>query len=166
MSFTSPLVLLALVVPLLLVAWVFRRSTGRVVLPFDHASAGRGRWLFGMLAVAEAIPALLLAVVIVILAGPQRLGSPKTKRVLTNIEFCVDISGSMNAAFGEGTRYDGSMEAIDEFLDYREGDAFGLTFFGNAVLHWTPLTTDPSAIRCAPPFMRPGRVPVEATLRR
>jgi Ca-activated chloride channel family protein len=27
------------------------------------------------------------------------------------------------------------------------------------VLHWVPLTTDVSAIRCAPPFMRPGQLP-------
>jgi Ca-activated chloride channel family protein len=51
------------------------------------------------------------------------------------------------------------MKAIEEFLDYRAGDAFGLTFFGNAVLHWVPLTNDTSAIRCAPPFMKPGQLP-------
>jgi len=66
----------------------------------------------------------------------------------------------MNAAFGsQGTRYDGSMRAINEFLDYRTGDAFGLTFFGNQVLHWVPLTTDISAFRCAPPFMKPDQLP-------
>ena len=51
------------------------------------------------------------------------------------------------------------MKAIDEFLKIRKGDAFGLTFFGNNVLHWVPLTSDPSAIRCAPPFMKPENVP-------
>jgi Ca-activated chloride channel family protein len=30
----------------------------------------------------------------------------------------------------------------------------------NAVLHWVPLTTDTSAFRCAPPFMRPGQLPM------
>ena len=78
---------------------------------------------------AESVPALILAVVIVILAGPQQLSEPRLKRALTNIEFCVDVSGSMNARFGDGTRYDASMSAIDDFLDYRDGDAFGLTFF-------------------------------------
>jgi Ca-activated chloride channel family protein len=102
---------------------------------------------------------VLLGAVIVVLAGPQQLSEPKTKRVLTNIEFCVDISGSMTAPFGDGSRYDGSMEAINKFLDYRTGDAFGLTFFGNSVLHWVPLTTDPSAVRCAPPFMKPEIAP-------
>jgi len=49
------------------------------------------------------------------------------------------------------------MEAINGFLDFRDGDAFGLTFFGNNVLHWCPLTNDTSAFRCAPPFMDPKR---------
>ena len=65
----------------------------------------------------------------------------------------------MTAPFGDGNRYDASMSAIDHFLDVRKGDAFGLTFFGNNVLHWVPLTSDPSAVRCAPPFMKPQNVP-------
>src|SRR6185503_6249203 len=107
----------------------------------------------------ESLPALILAVVILILAGPQAWSEPRTKRALTNIEFCVDVSGSMMAKFGEGDRYDASMAAINSFLDFRKGDAFGLTFFGNNVLHWVPLTTDPSAIKCAPPYMRPENAP-------
>jgi Ca-activated chloride channel homolog len=87
------------------------------------------------------------------------LSAPRTKRVLTNIELCVDVSSSMITPFGDGTRYDASMNAIDHFLDVRKGDAFGLTFFGNNVLHWVPLTGDPSAVRCAPPFMKPEHVP-------
>jgi Ca-activated chloride channel family protein len=84
---------------------------------------------------------------------------PSSKRALTNIQFCVDVSGSMLAKFGEGDRYDAAMAAIDEFLDLRKGDAFGLTFFGNNVLHWVPLTNDASALKCSPPFMRPDRIP-------
>ena len=112
-----------------------------------------------MINLAESLAPLLLAVVIWMLAGPMILGKPNAKRSLTNIQFCVDISGSMTASFGEGSRYDGSMNAINQFLDYRDGDAFGLTFFGNSVLHWCPLTTDSSAIRCSVPFMRPENAP-------
>ncbi len=158
-GFAHPWVLLLLVGPVALLVWVWRRQGRRVALPFDHGRQTPGRgWRF-VLSLTESLPALLLAVVIVILAGPQRLSEPKTKRVLTNIEFCVDISSSMISPFGEGTRYDASMKAIDEFLGFREGDAFGLTFFGNNVLHWVPLTSDTTAIRCAPPFMRPEKVP-------
>jgi Ca-activated chloride channel family protein len=159
MSFAYPLVLILLVVPVGLLCWTWRRVGGRVALPFDHAKAPRGRVWGVLLGMAESLPALVLAAVVVLLAGPQQFGSPRSRRALTNIEFCVDVSGSMMSPFGEGTRYDASMKAIDSFLEVRKGDAFGLTFFGNSVLHWTPLTGDPSAIRCAPPFMKPENVP-------
>jgi Ca-activated chloride channel homolog len=159
MSLANPWILLTLVVPIALLAWAWLRKDRRLVMPFDHSRAGRGLVLYILLGLAESLPALLLIVVIVILAGPLRLTEPKTKRALTNIEFCVDVSGSMTATFGDGTRYDTSMKALDAFLDYRKGDAFGLTFFGNNYLHWVPLTSDVSAIRCAPPFMRPEIAP-------
>ncbi len=157
--FARPMLLTLLVVPILLAVWLWRREGGRVVLPFDHGRLRQGRWLAALIHGFELAPVAVLAIAIILLAGPQRLGLPKNKRVLTNIEFCVDISGSMTAEFGSGSRYDASMEAIDAFLDFRQGDAFGLTFFGHNVLHWVPLTSDTSAIRCAPPFMRPENVP-------
>ena len=159
MPFSYWPILFLLLIPPLLLFWVWQRRGRSVVLPFDHGQQNSGRWLKAILNVAQSLPALLLAVVVVLLAGPQQFSEPKTKRALTNIEFCVDISGSMTAPFGDGTRYDASMKAIDEFLDFRDGDAFGLTFFGNSVLHWVPLTADTSAIRCSPPFMRPEVAP-------
>jgi Ca-activated chloride channel family protein len=159
MSFANAWVLVLLIIPAALLVWVWKRKERRLVLPFDHSRAGRGLVLHMLLTLGESLPAVLLAVVIVLLAGPLRLTEPKTKRALTNIELCVDVSGSMTAPFGDGTRYDTSMKAINEFLDYRKGDTFGLTFFGNNYLHWVPLTSDVSAIRCAPPFMRPEIAP-------
>lgn len=158
-EFARPSVLLLLVLPAALLAWNWRRQGRTIVLPWDHGRIGPQRRLRWPLELAESLPALLLAVVIVVLAGPLQLSQPKDQRRLTNIEFCVDVSGSMTAPLGDGTRYDGSMAAISDFLSYREGDAFGLTFFGNSVLHWSPLTSDVSALRCAPPFMRPEVVP-------
>ncbi len=161
-SFQSPLWLFLLLIPAWLVWWVWTRHSGRVAFPFDHVVSINGvakrpsRIWPVLLKMAETLPVLILAMVIIILAGPQQTGLPISKRLLTNIEFCVDVSGSMSASFGEATRYDESMQAIHRFLDYREGDAFGLSFFGNAVVHWVPLTTDTSAIKCAPPFMHPN----------
>ncbi len=152
-------VLVLLALPIALLVWTWRRSGRAVVLPFDHGRRGGGRVARAVLAAAESIPAILLAVAVVIAAGPLRWDEPKSKRLLTNIEFCVDVSGSMTAEFDGGDRYTASMQAINDFLDYREGDAFGLTFFGNSVLHWVPLTSDVSAFRCAPPFMRPQSIP-------
>ena len=48
--------------------------------------------------------------------------------------------------------YEMASEAVEEFIDAREGDAFGLTLFGSHQIRWTPLTTDLDAIRQALPF--------------
>lgn len=160
MTFAHPYLLVLLALPLALAVWQLRGRPARLVLPFDHGQRSRGskwRWLPST---AALVPTLLLAVAIVLVAGPQRYGEPKQKRSLTNIEFCFDVSGSMTAPFGEGSRYDGALQAADDFLDRRRGDAFGLTFFGSSVLHWVPLTSDASAFRCAPPFMRPEHLPM------
>lgn len=159
LSFLRPWLLFVLVLPAGILFWVWWRSDRRVVLPFDHGRPGTGVVWRSLLGIGESLPPLLLAVAILLAAGPQRLGAPQEKRVLTNIQLCVDVSGSMVAPFGEGTRYDGAMKAVNDFCSYRKGDAFGLTFFGNEYIHWCPLTTDVSAIRCSLPFMRPERAP-------
>lgn len=158
-SFAHPWALTFLAIPFLLIYWQRRWTSHRVALPADATAIPRRKWLTRMLALTEALPALILAVVIVILAGPQKLSIPQTKRAMTNIELCVDVSASMLAPFGTGNRYDASMEAIGSFLDKRQGDAVGLTFFGNNVLHWVPLTNDIDAIRFAAPFMSPDKAP-------
>ncbi|MBI5431683.1 MAG: VWA domain-containing protein [Planctomycetes bacterium] len=152
-------VLAFLVLPAALALWTWMRAGSGIALPFDHARGGSGRWLRVTLQSAETLPALVLALAIVLAAGPQAWDVPKSKRVLTNIEFCVDVSGSMTAKFGDGDRYAGAMSAITQFVEQRQGDAYGLTFFGNNVLHWVPLTTDISAIQHAPPFMHPRNLP-------
>ncbi|MFO0981998.1 MAG: vWA domain-containing protein [Planctomycetota bacterium] len=158
-AFRHTLVLLGLALPIVLLAWTWRRRGRALTLPFDHGTQRQGQVLAFVLRLAESVPALILALAILLLAGPQRWDQPHSKRVLTNIEFCVDVSGSMTSKFGDADRYGAAMDAINRFLDYRQGDAFGLTFFGNSVLHWVPLTSDVSAFRCAPPFMRPQNLP-------
>ena len=158
-SFNRPWVLWLLVVPVIGLYWIWNRRSHGVPIPVDHSGHGSGIVARIFISLAESTPVLISMIVIWILAGPVILGKPTQKRAVTNIQFCVDISGSMTAPFGSGSRYDASMEAINSFLDFREGDAFGLSFFGNAVLHWCPLTTDTSAIRCSPPFMRPEIAP-------
>jgi len=157
--FTHPTVLFLLIVPFLILVWVWRRTAGRIALPFDHTVEKRGKYWWLSLTILESMPALVLAMAIILLSGPQQLSEPRVEKTLTNIEFCVDVSGSMTSPFGSGSRYDAAMQAINDFLDYREGDAFGLTIFGHNVLHWVPLTSDVSAFRCAPPFLRPENLP-------
>lgn len=158
-SFSRAWVLWFELIPVLLLAWIWIRTSRGLAIPVDHSRPGTGRITRILINLAESLVPLLLAVVVWITAGPLELGRPVARRQLTNILFCVDISGSMTASFGNGSRYDASMEAINQFLDYRQGDAFGLSFFGNSVLHWCPLTTDTSAVKCSPPFMRPEIVP-------
>lgn len=85
MSFSTPWLLLLL---LPLAAWavaVWRNHGKPVAVPFDHASPDRLVWTSRLLRMAGLLPLLLLAVVVFILAGPRRLGEPKTRRMLTNM---------------------------------------------------------------------------------
>ncbi len=161
--FAHAWVLSLLALPILLASWEWRRRGHPVVLPMDHvlgAERGAGAWLGRMVRAANLLPALLLALAIVLLAKPQRLGVPEQERALTNIELCLDVSGSMTSPFGgEGSRYDAAMAAIAGFTARRAGDAFGLTIFGDEVLRWTPLTQDGAAIRQATPWLRPDHLP-------
>lgn len=154
MTFAHPMVLLLLAIPALLL-WAIPARRAGVVVPFDHHPHRRRRWLGGLLTSFECIPPLLLAVVIVMLAGPQTMQQPKAARTLTNIQFCMDVSGSM----GFGDRYGMAKDAIGNFVTAREGDAFGLTIFGSHQIRWTPLTRDLNAIRNALPFADPRRQP-------
>jgi Ca-activated chloride channel family protein len=158
-SFARPFLLLLLIAPVLLCVWEWQRRGHPLVLPFDHSGARGSGWLRRLVTSAQLLPHLLLAVAIVVLAGPRRLGTPQAERVLTNIQLVLDVSGSMTARFGDGSRYDAAMDAIKKFTTYRTGDAFGLTIFGTEVLHWVPLTKDLSAIRLATPFLRPEKMP-------
>ena len=117
--------------------------------------------LRAMLTVSTLVPVLVLAVVVLILAGPKKLGPPQQEKVLTNIEFLLDVSGSMMSPLGGGgaTRNTASLEAIRYFLDKREGDAFGLTIFGDEVAKWVPLTKDHRAIASSIPFLDPSKMP-------
>ena len=134
MNFAHPWVLLLLIAPVLLVWWEWRRRGRPLVLPLDYSQGRSRNWLERVIKCANVLPPLLLAVGILILAGPQRLATPEDERVLTNIEVVLDVSGSMMAQFGDGTRADKAFEAIVDFTSFRKGDAFGLTIFGTEVV--------------------------------
>jgi len=148
-------VLLALFIPMALCVWVWLHSSGRVVVPQDFGRQSPRRFWRFWLNLFQMLPCLLLAVAVLLLASPRQLSVPQEKRVMTNIEFCLDLSGSMIAPFGEGTRFDAAVAAIAKFVDFRPGDAYGLTLFGNSAVGWIPLTQDPSAFKRAAPFIRP-----------
>jgi Ca-activated chloride channel family protein len=159
MSFANPWLLPLLAIPLLLAAWEWQRRGHLVALPFDHGQPAHRRWLSLIVKSINLAAPALLAIAILLLTGPQRPTQSADARVLTNIEVCLDVSGSMVAAFGDGTRADKALEAITEFTSYRKGDAFGLTAFGTEVLHWVPTTKDLAAVRSSAPFLRPEKMP-------
>ncbi len=165
-DFGYPWVLVLLIIPIGLIILGWLRGAHRVALPFDHqvaidSNSNHNKWWFMLLRISRIIPKILLAIAIMLLAGPREFEQPKQERELTNIQFCIDVSGSMTADFGDTDRYEAAMIAMNSFIDQREGDAFGLTIFGNEYLHWVPLTSDPSAFKCAPPFLHPSKLPNE-----
>lgn len=159
MIFAHSWVLLFLIAPVLLAWWEWRRRGRPVVLPLDHSRGRSRRWLERIIKCANLLTPLLLVTGVLILAGPQRMMKPEDERELTNIEFVLDVSGSMMSPFGGGTRADKAFEAIVDFTSFRKGDAFGLTIFGTEVVHWVPLTKDLTALRLAAPFLRPEKMP-------
>ncbi len=159
MAFAYPIVLILLAVPLVLIVVQWRSHTRALPLPFDRGRVGHSRWLAGVLNVVNTLPLLLLACVILILAGPRTFETPESKRKMTNIMFVLDVSGSMMADFGSGDRYEVAMDSLNDFLTYRKGDSFSLMVFGDDNLRWIPLTSDVSAFQCAPPFLHPMSLP-------
>lgn len=159
MSFVNWQVLFLLVIPAGMLMWTWAKKNPQMALPFDGGRQKKGRFWQTILNASDSIPALILAVVLIILAGPTALGTPIQEREVKNIQFCLDVSGSMQSNFGSVKRYDAAMEAINDFIDFREGDTFGLTIFGVQNLQWVPLTTDTSAFKCATPFLRPELLP-------
>ncbi len=159
MTFAYPWLLALMLFPVGLAVYFRNRGGRRVPLPFDHQPLARARLLGFLLRSADLLPVLLMMIAIAILAGPRRFEQPRSEREMTNILFCLDVSGSMTAPFGAATRYDAAMGAVNDFISFRKGDAFGLTVFGSSVLNWIPLTNDVSAFKCAPPFLRPEVLP-------
>ena len=154
MTFAHPWVLLFLAIPVLLAWTVISRAPG-LVSPADHRTPRARPWLSRTLGFFDAVPLVLLAVAIVILAGPQTLKQPRRERSLTNIQICLDVSGSMT-----GRNYELAKSAVEDFTRAREGDAFGLTLFGVEQIRWMPLTKDLNAIRNALPFADPSEQPM------
>jgi Ca-activated chloride channel homolog len=151
-------ILIGLFAPLSILMWVWRRTGNHLVLPQDFGLQRKGRFPWFVIGLMQMLPGILLAVSILLLAGPRQLSKPEDKRVLTNIEFCLDLSGSMEAPFSDGKRFDAAVKAINQFVDFRSGDAFGLTLFANKATSWIPLTQDPSAFKCSTPFIQPGNL--------
>ncbi len=158
MTFAHWWVLGFLVVPLVLLWW-WRggRPRARTAFPLDHFAHAKDRFLRFVLVAAFALPALILAGVIVLLAGPQTMQSPGRTRPVKNIQIMLDVSFSMEEE--SPSRYSIARQAIEEFTKAREGDEMGLMLFGSEQIRLVPLTRDLQAIRSTLPFADPALQP-------
>ena len=160
MSFHHPQLLWLLALPVIWGFWQWVRHGHPLVLPFDHGQQREGRWLRALANLAGTLPAVLLAIAVLMLAGPRRPAPPLDERILNNIIICLDVSGSMGIPFGQkGTRFEAAVEATKQFCSFRSGDAFGLTIFGSEYIHWIRPTKELSAIINATKYVRPNNLP-------
>ena len=161
MIFQHPQLLSLLALPVILAFWEWVRRGQPMAMPFDHGRQGRGLIIRFLVLAANCLPAALLAVAILFLAHPMTYTPPEVERKLNNVQFVLDTSGSMAEAHGsqdEGRhrRFDSAMSAIEQFITYRQGDAFGLTIFSRDFIHWLPLTLDTQSIPLSKRFIEPN----------
>jgi len=161
MTFLHPQWLALLALPVILAFWEWVRRGQPIALPFDHGRQRRGLVLHFLVLCANSLPSVLLAFAIIFLAHPVTFTPPEVERQLTNVQIVLDTSGSMaenhgSQAEGRHTRFDSAMEAIQQFIDYRQGDAFGLTIFSRHFIHWLPLTLDTQSFALSRPFIIPN----------
>ena len=129
MTFAHPAILFLLAIPVTLAFWEWTRSGHTLVMPFDLGRQRRGRMLQFFVLCANTLPATLLAIAILFLARPITFAPPQTERKLTNIQIVLDTSPSMSEKYSQQpssgerySRFDGAMDAIDQFLKFRRGD--------------------------------------------
>ncbi|MDB6152211.1 MAG: Aerotolerance regulator BatA [Chthoniobacteraceae bacterium] len=161
MTFLHPQWLGLLALPVILAFWEWVRQGQPIAMPFDHGRQRRGLVLRFLVLCANCLPAALLALSILFLAHPVTFKPPEIERKLTNAQIVLDTSGSMaenhgSQDKGRHTRFDSAMDAILQFINYRKGDAFGLTIFSRTFIHWLPLTLDTQSIALARPFIVPN----------
>ncbi len=159
MHFDRPLIFILLIFPVMLAIWEWRRHGFRIRIPADHSRIPERPLLGRMVNMAGLLPAMIAALGIILLAGPQKEITGRVVQERRNIHFLLDVSGSMSLPYGASNRYSEAMKAIVRFTSYRtKDDAFALSVFGGEVIHWIPLTQEVSAIELAEPFLRPGKL--------
>lgn len=150
MRWDAPWFLIALVVPLLLLAWRARRDVVRRpavlwVRAGRWTPAGPGRVL---VAVVAALPWVALLLALVALAKPQRgirLSETETRGV--DIVLAIDISPSMMAQdFRPLNRLAVAKETARDFIRQRTHDRLGLVGFAATAFTQSPLTLDHDAL--------------------
>lgn len=162
MSCENPQWLFLLIVPVLVAITAIRHRGAVVAAPIAPVTLRSRRGLVVLLAIPTLIPPALLAILVVLLAGPVRFeqSTGRVPKELTNIQFCLNVSNTMLARrIGMHCRYCAATNAMGRFARDREGDAFGLTLFGTMPIVWVPLSDDVSALYRAAQLCYPDHMP-------
>ena len=90
--FVNSPVLMLLAIPAIMLFWIWRYDVNglQVVIPVDNSLRNQNRLWKNLLKFTASFPSLLLTIAILLLAGPQQISEPKTKKRLTNIQFALD----------------------------------------------------------------------------
>ncbi len=155
MSFSRPLLLLLLLLPLWL---LLRGRRGKAITVGDGAlpaAASRRSWLPW---IPPGLRALALAAWIVAAAGPRLPGGPTTiRRDGIGIVIAIDVSSSMLAEdFAPSNRLEVAKRQAISFIRGRDADRIGLVAFAGDALTQIPVTLDYAVLEAAVSALRVG----------
>ena len=147
MSFSQPIYLSFLLLPLLLIAWYFffavKRETA-VRVSFGKSDEPLPQtWRTRMVHVPFLLKILAVVALIFALARPQTDFAISDREVEgIDIMLSLDISVSMLTPDFEPNRIEAAKQVAQEFISNRPSDNIGLTVFGGEAYTQCPLTTD------------------------
>jgi Ca-activated chloride channel homolog len=106
----------------------------------------------------EWLHGLVLALVVLALAGPRAPFPPSTRDTVgIDIMIALDVSDSMNTPdFGGKSRFAGARDAAKHFIDSRPADRIGLVVFSGGSFTRCPLTLDHDVLGRLAETVSPG----------
>ncbi len=146
-TFAHPwLLLLLLLIPLLIVWYVFRYRKQHAALQFSNIGLFEDveksfrQKIYPLL---YALRLVALGAIIVALARPQSMLSRQQMKVDgIDIAMAIDVSGSMRAEDFKPNRLEAAKKVASKFIDGRQNDRIGLVVFAGEAFTQTPLTID------------------------
>lgn len=146
-TFAHPwLLLLLLLMPLLIVWYVFRYRKQHSALQFSNIGLFEDveksfrQKIYPLLYVLRLVA---LGAIIVALARPQSMLSRQQMKVDgIDIAMAIDVSGSMRAEDFKPNRLEAAKKVASKFIDGRQNDRIGLVVFAGEAFTQTPLTID------------------------
>lgn len=158
-AFSLPWALLALAMPLALLAWRLarRRPEGAVTVhasdlfgPLPDTWRARLRWL------PHALRLLALGCAIVALAGPMSWRVWRGSHGGADVMLLIDVSGSMQALDFPPDRLGAAKAFAERLVARRPADRIGLMTFASRTALRAPLTRDHAAVVAAVRELAPG----------